>query len=149
MASNRLSEIQAPTGKSRRFWIGALLAILSGLAGAWSLDLFEMSDKDMSARGRGDRDFKGNASMKQQGALSAKKDMAIVNDRWLCSRANKRQQDSVIQRVGRQLGSSYRWVQTEEIRCHKQKERIATFEHVRTGLILNLMCYLQGTFFVI
>jgi formylglycine-generating enzyme required for sulfatase activity len=149
MTSNRLSELQRLAVKSSFFWIGAVILILLGLVAGWPLTFFEMSDEGASDQRRGDKseDLKGEASTAQQGALFSKKDRAIVNDRWRWNRANKSQQDWVIRQVGRELGSTYRWVQTEDNRCNKQKHRIATFEHVRTGLLLNLIPggkYLMG-----
>ncbi|MDF1665702.1 MAG: hypothetical protein P1V97_28340, partial [Planctomycetota bacterium] len=64
--------------------------------------------------------------------------MAIIKelDYWLG--AEPAQQDRIIQAVARAL-QGYKWVETKVYESKGQRCRIATFQHIRSGLLLNLL----------
>lgn len=66
-------------------------------------------------------------------------DMGILNNRRLWNRASFEKQDWVIKELRKSLSPEYRWVETDVYQCGNLKHRIATFEHVGTGLLLNLI----------
>jgi formylglycine-generating enzyme required for sulfatase activity len=65
--------------------------------------------------------------------------LAILNDQLKWNRATKLQQDAIIYAVTKHLGTDYKWIGTNEYQCQGQKCRIATFEHLKSGALLNLI----------
>lgn len=57
-------------------------------------------------------------------------------DYWLGASAEK--QDAVIGSIARAL-KGYKWIETKDYECGGLRCRIATFEHLRSGLLLNLI----------
>lgn len=64
---------------------------------------------------------------------------SILSDRNLWNAAGKNLQDKTILAVAKKLGSAYKFVETKEYHCNKQKHRIATFQHIKSGILLNLI----------
>lgn len=48
-------------------------------------------------------------------------------------------QDLIVKEVERMLGAEYSWVGTKQYRCHGESNRIASFKHKKTGVLLNLV----------
>ena len=66
----------------------------------------------------------------------------ILNDRTLWNKAEGSLQDSAIEHIGQKLGVEYKLVKTKEYSCGPSagaKHRIATFKHVKSGLLMNLI----------
>jgi formylglycine-generating enzyme required for sulfatase activity len=66
-------------------------------------------------------------------------DMKIIHDRELWAKASKEEQDKLIVYVGDKLKADYEFVWTKKYDCAKQSYRIATFRHIKSGLLLNLV----------
>lgn len=64
---------------------------------------------------------------------------SVINDRGRWNKASKAEQDQVIQEATKTLGPAYRWIETREYSCGGPSHRIATFQHVKSGLLLNLI----------
>ncbi|MDF1661178.1 MAG: SUMF1/EgtB/PvdO family nonheme iron enzyme [Planctomycetota bacterium] len=66
-------------------------------------------------------------------------EMAVLNDRLQWNKTDEEQQDWVIKQVGKKLGANYQWTETKTYDCNGISHRIASFRHVKSGLILNLI----------
>jgi len=65
--------------------------------------------------------------------------LVILEDRELWARAPEAVQDAVITEVGKGLEPDYKFLRTEVYSCGGQHHRLATFEHIQTGMELNLI----------
>ena len=63
----------------------------------------------------------------------------LLNDRLLWNSTMPSIQDLAIQEVGERLGKAYAWRETQVYSCGGQAHRIAKFEHLKTGIALNLI----------
>lgn len=69
---------------------------------------------------------------------SGAESMVILEDRELWNHAPDAKQDSVILHVEKELGDDFRWLRTERAEAGGEAHRIGIFEHVKTGIELNL-----------
>lgn len=62
----------------------------------------------------------------------------VLSDRllWNASRAI---QDKAINMVTKKLGAGFQFVETKEYKCNGQAHRIATYKHLKSGVLLNLI----------
>ena len=68
-----------------------------------------------------------------------KADFTILTNREKWNKADPERQDAVISIVTNKLGAEYKFVETKTYECGGQKHRIATFKHVKSGLLMNLI----------
>lgn len=66
-------------------------------------------------------------------------DMAVLNDREQWNETENEKQDWVIKRVGEKLGAGYHYHETETYECNGITQRIASFRHIKSQLILHLI----------
>lgn len=64
--------------------------------------------------------------------------MAILSDRRLWN-ASVAVQDRAIDMVKKKLGPAFQWLETKKYQCQGLSHRIATFKHLKTGLLLQLL----------
>jgi formylglycine-generating enzyme required for sulfatase activity len=62
-----------------------------------------------------------------------------LEDRLIWNQCSEPIQDMAIGEIRRRLGSSYEWLETAVYSCNHQSHRIASFEHIKSGLQLNLL----------
>ena len=60
-------------------------------------------------------------------------------DRLEWNKTEASEQDKVIERVGKVLGPLFQFVETKDYNCNKQRHRIATFQHRKTGIRFQLL----------
>lgn len=80
-------------------------------------------------------------------ALS-KEQGALLQDRVAWNKASAKDQDAIIKAVSTLLGAEYKWLSTETYSCDGISHRIAIFQHVKSGLQMNLIpggSYQMGT----
>ena len=68
-----------------------------------------------------------------------KANSTILTSREKWNKASPERQDAVISIVTNKLGAEYKFVETKTYECGGQKHRIATFKHVKSGLLMNLI----------
>jgi tetratricopeptide (TPR) repeat protein len=65
--------------------------------------------------------------------------MAALRDRLLWNKLSNSHQDLIIKYVAKKLRSDYKWIRTKQYNCQDLGHRIATFKHLKSGLLLNLI----------
>lgn len=91
------------------------------------------------------------AFLAQSSSLGQEKEInrvkSILSDRERWNSASDKLQDKAILQIGKQLGQEYKFIETKKYSCNKKKARIATFKHLKTGILLNLIpggTYIMG-----
>jgi formylglycine-generating enzyme required for sulfatase activity len=119
-----------------------LLAVGLTLAGAAYLGLLKTESQVVIKAKKTKKVKVKNEDPKKASSVDFAKDLVILNDRQVWTNASRTQQGKVIQYIGVKLSSGYEWVETREYDCNQNpgaglKNRIATFRHLKSGLLLN------------
>jgi formylglycine-generating enzyme required for sulfatase activity len=65
--------------------------------------------------------------------------LELLEDRLKWNKSPESVQDMAIAEVKQRLSSDYEWLETRVYGCGGQSHRIASFEHTKTGILLNLI----------
>ncbi|MDF1663359.1 MAG: SUMF1/EgtB/PvdO family nonheme iron enzyme [Planctomycetota bacterium] len=79
------------------------------------------------------------ANVKPYTKMESWEDAKKVLSNRLLWNASRGVQDSAIEMVKEKLGAGFQFIETKEYKCNGQSHRIATFKHVKSGLLLNLI----------
>ncbi|MDF1660667.1 MAG: bifunctional serine/threonine-protein kinase/formylglycine-generating enzyme family protein [Planctomycetota bacterium] len=71
--------------------------------------------------------------------VSWRKAKSLLRDRLKWNKTSKDLQTKAITAVARNLLPQYKWVETREYSCNGQSHRIATFMHLKSAMLMNLI----------